>query len=294
MNTQSKIAFFGLGTMGGGMARRLLGAGFPLAVYNRNAERAAGLAEQGARVAKTPREAAQGADVMIGMLADDVASREVWLGQQGALAGAGPGTICVECSTLTVPWVRELAADCAARRLLFLDAPVAGTKPHAAEGQLTFFVGGEAGTLEEARPVLTPMCKEIVHLGPAGAGAAFKLIHNFICGVQAAALAEGLALLARSGVDAEKAVGILTQGAPGSPIVRMLCLRHGNKDYTPNFQLHLLAKDLTYALAEGKHHGLNLQTATAALYRCTQAIKAGLGEEDMAALLKYMLQPGRV
>ena len=287
------IAFFGLGTMGGGMARRLLGAGFPLAVYNRTPERAAPLAALGARIAKTPAEAAQGAGVLMAMLSDDVASREVWLGQHGALAAAAPGAICIECSTLTVPWVRELAADCAARQLSFLDAPVTGTKPHAADGQLTFFVGGAAATLDAVRPVLAPMAKDILHVGPVGSGAAIKLINNFICGVQAAALAEGLALLERSGLDPEKAVPMLANGPGGSPLVKILCQRHGAADYTPNFQLHLMAKDIAYALAEGKHHGLTLQTATAALYRFTQAAKAGLGNEDMAALLKYMQQGGR-
>jgi 3-hydroxyisobutyrate dehydrogenase len=292
MSTPTKIAFFGLGTMGGGMARRLLGAGFTLAVYNRNPDRAVPLAALGARVAKSPADAAQGADVLIAMLSDDVASREVWLGHHGALAAAAAGSICIECSTLTVPWVRELAADCASRELAFLDTPVTGTKPHAANGELTFFVGGPAATLEAVRPILTPMSKEILHLGPVGSGAAYKLINNFISGVQAAALAEGVALLERSGLDPQKALPLLAGGPAGSPLIKMLCTRHANKDYTPNFQLHLMAKDIAYALAEGKHHGLTLQTATAALYRFTQASKAGLGNEDMAALLKFMQQGG--
>jgi 3-hydroxyisobutyrate dehydrogenase len=263
-----------------------------LAVYNRTPERAAPLAALGARIAKSPADAAQGADVLIAMLADDVASREVWLGHHGALTATTAGSICIECSTLTVPWVRELAADCASRELAFLDAPVTGTKPHAANGELTFFVGGPASTLEAMRPILAPMSKEILHLGPVGAGAAYKLINNFIAGVQAAALAEGVALLERSGFDIQKVLPILASGPAGSPIVKMLCTRHVNKDYAPNFQLHLLAKDIAYALAEGKHHGLTLQTATAALYRFTQASKAGLGNEDMAALLKFMQQGG--
>jgi 3-hydroxyisobutyrate dehydrogenase len=286
----TRIAFFGVGTMGEGMVRRLVGAGFSVAVYNRSVERAEPLKEIGVRVAGTPAEAATGADVLMAMLADDVASREVWLGQHGALTTARAGSICIECSTLTVPWVKELAADCASRDLQFLDAPVGGTKSHAAEGQLRFFVGGKAATLEAVRPVLAPMAQGIHHVGPVGAGATVKLINNFLCGVQGAALGEAMAWLQRSGLDAKNVVPVLLEGPAGSPMVKTLCGRHGKKDYAPNFQLHLMAKDLAYAFAEGKHHGITLQTATAALFRFTQAEKAGLGKEDMAALLKFLEQ----
>ncbi|HWY76582.1 MAG TPA: NAD(P)-dependent oxidoreductase, partial [Verrucomicrobiae bacterium] len=138
------IAFFGLGLMGSGMARQLLKAGFPLAVFNRNQEKAASFADGGARVARTPREAAVGADVLISMVADDNASRAVWVGENGALAAAAPGVVCVESSTVTVGWVRELAAAASARGCEFLDAPVTGSKAQAASGELNFLVGGPA------------------------------------------------------------------------------------------------------------------------------------------------------
>ena len=286
----TSIAFHGTGIMGTRMAPRLLAAGFPLTAYNRTPDRAAPLADLGARLAKTPADAARDADVLIAMLADDVASREVWLGHHGALNTARPGTVCIECSTLTVPWVRELAADCTARQLLFLDAPVLGTKPHAASGQLTFLVGGNAGTLEAVRPVFAPMAKDVVHLGPVGSGVMVKLLNNFLAGVQAASFAEALALLQRSGVNPQSALAVLTEGAAGSPIIKTLNTRHAARDYAPNFPLRLMAKDLAYILAEGKHHGLTLQTATAALFRFTQAANAGLADQDMSALLKFLEQ----
>jgi 3-hydroxyisobutyrate dehydrogenase len=286
----TSIGFLGTGIMGAGMAQRLLSAGFPLTAYNRTPEHATPLADRGARLAKTPAEAAREADVLIAMLADDVASREVWLGHQGALTTARPGTICIECSTLTVPWVRELAADCATRQLLFLDAPVTGSKSHAASGQLTFLVGGSANALEAVRPVLASMAKTVLHMGPVGAGATVKLLNNFLAGVQAASFAEARALLQRSGVNPETALPVLIEGPAGSPIIKMLNSRHAARDFSPNFQLRLMAKDLAYALAEGKHHGLTLQTATAALFRLTQAANAGLGDQDLAALLKFLEQ----
>jgi 3-hydroxyisobutyrate dehydrogenase len=302
MNSDQKprIAFFGLGTMGSGMANRLLKAGYPLTVYNRNPERAAAFAAAGARVAKTPHEAAQESQVLISMLADDGASRAVWLGDHGgngsvagangALAGAQSGTICIECSTLTVKWVLELAAAAESRGLKFLDAPVTGTKPHAANGELNFLVGGPAVVLEQVRPILVPMSKEILHLGPIGSGAALKLANNFLCGVEAVALAEADAFLHNAGIDLGKALPFLLNGAPGSPVMRVLSARHAQHDYTPNFQLRLLAKDLSYAIAEGQRHRVELRTAVAAVEMLQRAMAAGFGDEDMSAIIKFMEQ----
>ena len=292
MQAESKprVALLGLGIMGIGMARRLLGAGFPLTVYNRDAAKAAPLAVEGARIAATPRQAAEGAGCVIAMLADDVASRAIWLGEHGALAGAAPGAICIDASTLTVAWARELAAAAEARGLKFLDAPVTGTKPHAANGELTFLVGGDAQALDHVRPVLACMSKEIIHLGPNGSGAALKLINNFMAGVQAVALAEGLALLQRENLDPRVALPLLLNGAPGSPMVKVLAARQGNNDYTPNFQLKLLTKDLGYAVAEAQRLGLKLETASAALIRLNAAVAAGLGDQDMAIVIKHVGQ----
>ncbi|HEX3730253.1 MAG TPA: NAD(P)-dependent oxidoreductase, partial [Opitutaceae bacterium] len=184
------VAFLGLGIMGSSMAARLAAAGFPLAVYNRNPAKAAALQAAGARIAATPAEAAAGAQFVLSMLADDAASRAVWLGENGALRGAGPGAILVESSTITVDWIREFSAAAQAKGLELLDAPVTGSKVHAAAGELNFLVGGSAAALERARPVLASMSKSITHLGPAGSGSRMKLINNFLCGVHAASLAE--------------------------------------------------------------------------------------------------------
>ena len=244
---QTRVALIGLGLMGSGMARRLLGAGFPLTVYNRNRERAAPLAAEGAHVAASPREAAARADVVLSMVADDAASRAVWLGEHGALAGAARGAVLVESQHAHGRLDRELAREAAARGCELLDAPVTGSKPHAASGELVFLVGGSAAALETARPALTAMSRAIVHVGATGSGALLKLINNFMCGVQAASLAEALALIERSGLDRAKALEVLTTGAPGSPLVKTLSARMTARDYTPNFLLRLMAKDLTYA-----------------------------------------------
>jgi 3-hydroxyisobutyrate dehydrogenase len=283
---QTRVALIGLGLMGSGMARRLLGAGFPLTVYNRSRERASPLAAEGAHVAATPREAAARADLVLSMVADDAASRAVWLGEHGALAGAARGGVLVESSTLTVRWILELAREAAARGCELLDAPVTGSKPHAVSGELCFLVGGSAAALETARPALTAMSRAIVHVGATGRGALLKLINNFMCGVQAASLAEALALIETSGLDRAVALAVLTTGAPGSPLVKALSGRMTARDYTPNFLLRLMAKDLTYALEEGRGHGLSLSTVASALEVVKQAMAAGHGEEDFSALVE--------
>jgi 3-hydroxyisobutyrate dehydrogenase len=152
--SKPQTAIVGLGIMGTGMANRLLSLNFPVTVYNRNQDRAVPLVSSGARLARSPREAASGAAIVISMVADDRASRAVWLGRDGVLAGARPGSVLIESSTLSVAWVKELAAAAAKQSCEFLDAPVTGTKPHAASGELVFIVGGTAATLDMARPVL--------------------------------------------------------------------------------------------------------------------------------------------
>ena len=288
---QTRVAMIGLGLMGTGMARRLLGAGFPLAVWNRNPERAKALAAEGAHVAATPRDAAARADVVVSLVADDAASRAVWLGDDGALAGATRGAVLVESSTLTVGWIGQLFREVAARGCELLDAPVTGSKPHAASGELVFLVGGSAAALEIARPALTAMSRAILHVGASGRGALLKLVNNFMCGVQAASLAEALALIERSGLDRAKSLELLTTGAPGSPLVKTLSARMTARDYTPNFLLRLMAKDLAYALAEGRKYGLALATVASALEVVDQAVAAGNGEEDFSALVEPLRRP---
>ena len=284
--SKPNIAFLGLGTMGSGMARRLLTAGFPLTVFNRTPEKAKSLAAEGATIAGSPREAAAGADFVISMVADDAASRSLWLGENGALAAMKPDATGIECSTLTVDWVRELAALVAARQGALLDAPVTGTRDPAAAGQLSFFVGGEAAVFNRAQPVFAPMAKAVTHVGPTGSGALIKLINNFVCGVQVAVLAEAVAMIERSGLNRDQAMAVLTEGAPGSPLVKLVAARMLKPDYTPNFYLKLLTKDLRYALGEGAKHACDLTTVSAALELFQNACAAGCGDEDMAAIVK--------
>jgi 3-hydroxyisobutyrate dehydrogenase len=291
--TKPRIAFLGLGIMGGGMARRLQAAGYPIAVCNRNRSKAASLANDGARVAESPRDAATGAEIVFSMVADDAASRSMWLGQQGALAGAARGAMMVECSTLTVAWVNELAQAVPDAGGEFVDAPVAGSRQAAADGELTFIAGGSDAAIEKVRPALMVMGRRIAHVGGTGSGALVKLVNNFMAGVQVVAMAEGLAWLEQSAIDRDRALAFLLEGAAASPVAKVVAARMRAEDYTPNFLLRLMAKDLGYAMNEAAKIDVTLQTAATALDRFREAIAAGHGDEDMAAVVKAARAPKR-
>jgi 3-hydroxyisobutyrate dehydrogenase len=282
------VTLLGLGTMGSGMAINLLKAGFKLTAYNRTEAKAQPLVAAGARYAATPAEAARNASIVIGLLADDAVSREVWTSKDGALSSIGKDTIVIESSTVSPAWIAELAALVASHGAEFLDAPVTGSRTQAADGQLTFLVGGSANALEAATPVLKAMSKDIVHLGPSGSGARMKLINNFLCGVQAASLAEGLVWIERSGLDPQKALSLLNAGAPGSPLLKALGERMLHRNYSVNFLLKLLAKDMNYAQAEAATCQLSLQTAEGAQRLFENAIAAGHGEQDMASVVELL------
>jgi 3-hydroxyisobutyrate dehydrogenase len=281
-----EVAILGLGIMGSGMARRLLSTNFAVTVYNRSREKSAPLVSEGAFAAATPREAASRSRVILSMVSNDDASRDVWLGDDGALAGAASGSLLIESSTLSGGWIRELAAQASQLDCQFLDAPVTGTKPHAASGELVFLVGGSQDAVAAAQPVFSVLGRQTHHLGPIGSGTLMKLVNNFVCGVQAASLAEALSLIDRGGLDRAKALSILTNGAPGSGIVKRVADRVTAGDFTPNFALRWMAKDLSYALGEASARKVSLETAAAALSLFQHAINDGHGDEDFSAVSK--------
>jgi 3-hydroxyisobutyrate dehydrogenase len=286
ISAQPRVAILGLGLMGSGMARRLLGAGFPLTVYNRSADKAASLVADGARLAPSPRDAATGAQFIVSMVADDTASRGLWLGERGALSEMSPGAIIIESSTVTTGWINELAGAARAKEVELLDAPVTGSRTQAASGELNFLVGGSEAALEKARPLFAAMGRSATRVGPTGSGALLKLINNFLCGVQAASLAEALSLIENAGLDREIATQILANGAPGSPLLKTLSSRMMGRDYAPHFHLALMRKDLEYSLKEAAERGVNLSTAQSALEAFERAVASGLGMQDVSAVIE--------
>jgi 3-hydroxyisobutyrate dehydrogenase len=272
--------------MGSGMAGHLLDAGYPLTIWNRTPGKAQALQARGARLAKSPREAAAGAAVVISMLADVPVCRDVWLGRGEALVDIAPGTTLIESSTVSVEWIEELDRAAKEHGCDLVDAPVTGSKPQAEAGQLLFLAGGSSATVNKVTSILKAMGRDVIHVGPVGSGARLKLINNFLSGSQVAALAEAVSLIERSGLDREKALGVLTEGAPGSPLVKLLSGRMTARQYEPNFVLRLMAKDLRYAVSEADHQALDLDMGRAALRVFEHAIAAGQGDDDMSAVVE--------
>jgi len=280
-----KIALLGLGTMGSGMAASWLARGFDLTIWNRTRAKAEALGARGARIAATPREAAAGADIIAAMVADDRASREIWLGENGALAGAKRDAILIEASTLTPGWARELAGLAQGKGCGFLDAPVGGSRRAAAAGQLALFVGGEAATLEAARPALEAVSRKINHLGAVGAGATWKLINNLMVAAHVAVLAEALRLAQKAGIDPQQASALILAGAGASPVVQMKLPRMIAGDFEPaDFALSLMHKDARYVIALAEQLGAPHDMTSAAAAAYARAEAQGMGAMDFAAV----------
>ena len=281
----SKLTVLGLGTMGAGIAANLLKSGNTVSAWNRTAARAQPLADLGARVAATPAEAARGADIVFCVVGDDEASRTVWLGPGGALDAMQPGSIVVECSTLSVDWIRELQHEAAKRSLRFADTPLGGSKAAASQGTLTLFIGAEPDVLEALRPALNSVANNLIHFGPPGSGAMYKLINNMVGSIHLASLAEALALAARAGLSQDTVVRALTTGAAGSPMVKNKIGRMVSRDYAePDFSTRWMHKDITYALRAAETLGLNLLLPQASRERFTQAMAQGLADADCAVV----------
>ena len=280
------VAILGVGTMGTGMAHRLLGQNGKVTVYARRPEKREEFQKAGAIAADSPSKAVENAEIVISIVSDDAASREVWLGSNGALAALRPGTVSIESSTVSPELITELGKKFAERSREFLDAPVTGSKPQAAAGELTFLVGGDAAALGKAQPVLTLLGRKIAHLGPLGSGARMKLINNMLCAVQAAGLAEVLALSEKSGLAMDSVLDILNNGAPGSPLVKTLSKRMTDRNYDVNFYLHLMAKDVGYAIKLSESHAASHKAADAALSLLNNAKEKGWSDKDFSSLVE--------
>jgi 3-hydroxyisobutyrate dehydrogenase-like beta-hydroxyacid dehydrogenase len=245
------VAFIGLGRMGHGMAGRYLDQGFTLTIWNRSrSSKAEELIARGARWATSPEDAAIDADAVVTMVADDEASRAVWLTRDGAAANMKAGTIAIECSTVSHSHAIELARELRRRNIIYIDCPVAGLPDAAASGKLTLLVGAETADLERARPYLVPLATTIRHFGAVGTGTVYKLINNLMGAIQIAGIAEGLAIAEQAGLDMKLVLEAIETGVAASPQV----LRHSKRMVARNFSgatftAALRHKDAAYAVA---------------------------------------------
>jgi 3-hydroxyisobutyrate dehydrogenase len=286
MRNLKTISILGLGLMGSRMAAQLAQKGFALRVYNRTPGKADVLKPLGVYVASSPADAAANSDAVISMLSDDAASREVWLGEHGAINSARPDCLLIESGTVSVPWISELAAAAIRQQCKLLDAPVSGSKAQAETGQLLFLVGGDSDALASAAPIFNALGRAAIHLGESGSGARMKLINNFLTGVQLASFAEALAWIERSALNKEAAVDLLCNGAGGSPMIKNIAPRMLQQNYAVNFLLRLLAKDFSYITNDAASFGLELNMGNETLTLLKTAQNLGFGELDMSAVVE--------
>ena len=285
------VAFIGLGRMGHGMAGRYLDGGFTVAVWNRSKVKADDLVARGARWAGSPAQAADGADAIVTMVADDEASRMVWLGKDGAARAAKSGALAIECSTISYQHALDLGRDLRARGLVYIDSPVTGLPDAAAAGKLTLLVGADAADLEQARPFLAPLGTTIRHFGPVGSGTVYKLINNLMGAIQIAGLAEGLAIAEQAGLDMNLVLQAIETGVAASPQV----LRHSRRMVARNFSgttftAALRHKDAAYAVALAESLLPDVPVGRAAVQAYDKA-KAYAPDADEAKMIEIVSRP---
>jgi 3-hydroxyisobutyrate dehydrogenase/2-hydroxy-3-oxopropionate reductase len=284
------VAVVGTGRMGSAMARSLARAGLDVVVQNRTRSSCEALAgEIRAKVVDTPAEAAAAADVAITMLADDAAVRSVFTGPDGLAAGAHPGGVLVDMSTILPDTIRSVADDVRRTGSGILDAPVSGSVPLAESGTLTLMVGGDVADLDRARPALEPLAKAILHLGPLGSGAVMKLAVNTVIFGLNGALAEGLALAEAAGVDRGVAYDVIAAGAAGAPYVGYKRAQFIDPEGAPvAFSLALTEKDLRLITATAEAVGQPLPQTAVNLELVRAASSGGRGDRDFAAIAEEL------
>jgi 3-hydroxyisobutyrate dehydrogenase len=284
--TVAHIAFLGTGYMGARMARRLLDSGYPLTVYNRTREKAAPLAEHGATLADSPRLAAEGADVVMSSLGDDAAVRDVLRRPDGAIAGARPGTILIDLSTVLPATSREIAAAASAAGASLIDAPVSGSTPQAEQGALRIFAGGERRTYDACAPILQVLGHP-VYMGSSGTGATMKLVVNTLLGLGVEALAESVALGEKAGLDKGQLLDVLGETSVVSPSQRAKMENVRRGDYSPAFPVRLMLKDIGLILRLAQTLSVPVPALSAAqqVYAIADASNR---EEDFSAAVKAL------
>lgn len=244
----STVAFIGLGAMGSRMAMNLHAAGHKLRVYNRDKAKTKAFAEKGIEVCDSPAAAAKGAEFVCSIVSDDVATREVMLGASGVIGAAAPGTIVLDSSTNTPAMAKEVARAAAAKGIAYLDAPVSGSMAQAQAKELVILVGGDKAAFDKAQPVLLGMGRMVRRIGDSGAGATLKLINNMLGATLTAAIGEAAMAAEAAGLDRDATMEVLAEGAAGSRLMKTKLPKIFKRDFTPQFQLELMDKDLRYFL----------------------------------------------
>ncbi len=294
MSTLPSLGFAGIGLMGLPMCRRLLAAGYPLAVWNRNPDKCKPLVEAGARQVASPAELCQHADVVMLCLADTSVVGEVVFGTAGVVEGAKKGQLLVDFSSLEPNATREMAAELAAKTgMSWLDTPVSGGVVGAEAGSLAIMVGGELQDLERVRPVLLSLGQRVTHMGGVGAGQVTKVCNQMIVACNALVIAEVVALAERSGVDVSLIAEALAGGFADSKPLQILAPQMAQNRFEPvKWHVRTLLKDLDTAVKFSREQGSATPISGLAAQLMRLHGSQGFLEKDPSTLVQLYREPG--
>ena len=284
---QVKVGFIGLGNMGSRIAQRLLDHGYQLAVYDRNLRKAEAIAAQSGVVPKNMLELARTSDVLLSCLTNDEAVRSVYTGPEGLFAGARPGSVVLEMSTISPESSRELHRLGARSGVEVLDVAISGSTPAAEEGMLTLLVGGNRELFRAAKPIFQAVAKRYFLLGSSGSGTAMKLVVNTLLGVGMQAIAEAVVLGEKAGLDRERLLEVLSQTAVIAPAHVGKLARAATNEYSPQFPLRLMNKDFQLILKAAAQEHIPMP-ATEAAFRVNSDELSRNDEEDFSAVMRRM------
>ena len=282
------VGFIGLGIMGKPMAKNLMEAGYDLVVHNRSPEKAEELAGEGATAAGTPREVAEGCDVVITMLPDSPQVEEVLSGEGGVFEGVREGALIVDMSTISPVVTESLSARAKEKGASLLDAPVSGGDVGAIEGTLSIMVGGSEEDFERAKPLFEVMGKTVTHVGPTGAGQVTKAANQIVVALTIEAVSEALVLGSKGGVSPEKILDVLGGGLAGNKVMEVKREKFLSHNFDPGFRSELHHKDLGIALAAGREYGVALPVTAVVDQMLLTMRRKGWGGEDHSALLRII------
>jgi 2-hydroxy-3-oxopropionate reductase len=285
---EKAVGFVGLGIMGAFMAGNLLEAGHELVVHNRTRTKAERLAQRGARVAASPREVAEGSDVIITMLPGPPQVEEVVAGEGGLLEGASEGSLIIDMSTSSPILARELARAARNKAVGMLDAPVSGGDVGARDGTLSIMVGGEEEDFERARPLFRVMGETVVHVGGTGAGQVVKACNQIVVALVIEAVAEALVLGSKAGVAPDRVVEVLSGGLASNKVLEVKGEKFLSHVFTPGGKVEYHRKDLGIALEAGREYGVTLPVAAFVDQMFGVLEAKGRGGWDHSALLTLL------
>jgi 3-hydroxyisobutyrate dehydrogenase-like beta-hydroxyacid dehydrogenase len=282
-----RLGFIGLGNMGSRIAQRLLATGYKLDAFDQNPARARVLVASGAIPATDIVELARSADVVLSCLTNDEAVQSVYLDPTGVLAGARPGTVVLEMSTISPETSRDLHKQAGRLGVDVMDVAISGSTPAAEQGTLTLLAGGNEDLFYAARPIFDAIARQYFHLGPSGAGATMKMVVNTLLGVGMQAIAEAVVLGESAGLNRKLLLEVLSQTAVVAPAHLGKLARIERNDYTPQFPLSLMAKDFQLILRTAATENVSMPVTQAAF--CVNADELTRGEDpDFSAVVRRM------